>query len=196
MPPGVPTVTAVLVTRDRPRLFAEALASVAAQSLPPLEVRIGNDGDADVSPALPALGGIAATVVRTGAQGAAAARNRAASGARGEALAFLDDDDRWLPGHLAGLAGALADPTVAVAFADCAVVREELTPEGARAERARRVIAHDWDDALMRSDDYIPPSVWLVRRTLFERLGGLDESFRCSEDWDFLLRAARLTTPR
>src|SRR5215831_1280456 len=146
MPPGVPTVTAVLVTRDRPRLFAEALASVAAQSLPPLEVRIGDDGEADVGQALATLGGIATTVVRTGGQGAAVARNRAAQGARGEALAFLDDDDLWLPGHLAGLACALADPTVAVAFADCAIVREEMTPDGARAELARRVIARDWDD--------------------------------------------------
>jgi len=196
VPPGLPTVTAVVVTRDRPRLLADALASVAAQRRPPLELRIGDDGEADLSDALAALGGIEATVVRTGAAGAGTARNRAAAGARGDALAFLDDDDRWLPEHLQGLAAALADPAVALAFGDCAVVREELGPEGARAERARRVIAHDWDAVLMRHDDFIPPSAWLVRRALFERLGGFDESFRYSEDWDFLMRAASLTTPR
>jgi glycosyltransferase involved in cell wall biosynthesis len=196
MPPGVPTVTVVVVTRDRPRLLAEALASVAEQSPPPLEVRIGNDGEADLGRALAALGGIAATVVRTGAGGAAAARNGAARGARGEALAFLDDDDRWLPGHLHGLAATLADPAVGLAFRDCAIIREQVEPGGARTELARRRIAHDWDEALMRSDDFIPPSAWLVRRALFERLGGFDESFRFSEDWDFLLRAAAHTTPR
>ena len=36
----------------------------------------------------------------------------------------------------------------------------------------------------------------MIRRPLFERLGGFDESFRYSEDWDFLLRAAALSSPR
>jgi GT2 family glycosyltransferase len=189
-------VTVVVVTRDRPRLLVDALASVARQSRPPADVRIGNDGDADVSAALAALGAIDTKVIPTGAGGAAAARNRAARGARAEALAFLDDDDVWLPGHLEALALALADSAAALAFTDCAVVRETVAPDGARAEIARRLIAHDWDEGLMRHDDFIPPSAWLVRRSLFERLGGFDESFRYSEDWDFLMRAAALTTPR
>jgi glycosyltransferase involved in cell wall biosynthesis len=189
-------VTAVVVTRDRPRLLADALASVASQSPQPAEVRIGNDGSEDVAEALAVLGALQAAVVRTGAGGAAVARNRAASGARGEALAFLDDDDRWLPNHVSALAVALADPAVGLAYSDCAVVREELGADAPRAEIARRVIARDWDEALMRSDDFIPPSAWMVRRSLFERLGGFDETFRFSEDWDFLMRVAGLTTPR
>ena len=46
----------------------------------------------------------------------------------------------------------------------------------------------------MRTDDYLPPSAWGVRRSLFESLGGFDASFRFSEDWDFVLRAARVAT--
>ena len=169
-------MTAVVATRDRPRLLADALASVAAQRRPPLEMRIGDDGDADLSDALAALGGIEATVVRTGAAGAGTARNRAAAGARGDALAFLDDDDRWLPEHLQGLAAALADPAVALAFGDCAVVREELGPEGTRAERARRVIAHDWDAALMRHDDFIPSHAAPLRYVLLRPPGDVPRS--------------------
>jgi glycosyltransferase involved in cell wall biosynthesis len=217
----VPAVTVVVVTRDRPRLLADALASVAAQRVPPLEVRIGNDGDSDVSGALRALegaggrtapreariereadsgarvapGAIQVTVVRARAGQPGAARNCAARGASGEALAFLDDDDRWLPGHLEALATALADPALDLVFRDSAIVREALGADGARIERERRVIARDWDPGLMRHDDFIPPSAWLVRRSFFERLGGFDESFRFSEDWDFLMRSATLTTP-
>jgi glycosyltransferase involved in cell wall biosynthesis len=189
-------VTVVVATCDRPRLLADALASVAGQTLPPLEARIGNDGSTDVRDARRAPGAIETVVIPSGGRGAGPARNRAARGARGDLLAFLDDDDRWLPGHLAGLAAALADPAADFAFADCAVVREELRPDGARVEIARRVIAHEWDPALMRHDDFIPPSAWLVRRALFERIGGFDESFRYSEDWDFLMRLAEHTTPR
>ena len=85
---------------------------------------------------------------------------------------------------------------VGLAWRDCAVVREEVGPDGVRRERARRVIARDWDPELMRTDDYLPPSAWGVRRSLFECLGGFDETFRFSEDWDFVLRAAAHTTPR
>jgi hypothetical protein len=72
-------------------------------------------------------------------------------------------------------------------------VRETLAADGTRTPHARRTLARDWDDALMRSDDYLPPSSWGVRRGLFERLGGFDTAFRCSEDWDFALRAAAVT---
>jgi glycosyltransferase involved in cell wall biosynthesis len=191
-----PGVSVVVVTRDRPALLADALRGIAAQRLPPLEVRIADDGERPLPADLAGPAGLAPVVVRVGAGLAAAARNRGCAGARGEVLAFHDDDDRWLPDHLAGLAAAFRDPAVEVAWRDCAIVRETLAPDGARHERARRVIAHDWDPALMRTDDYLPPSAWGVRRSLFERLQGFDETFRFSEDWDFLLRAAALTTPR
>ena len=47
----------------------------------------------------------------------------------------------------------------------------------------------------MRESDFIPPSATAVRRSAFDRLGGFDESFSCSEDWDFLLRVARSSKP-
>ncbi len=194
MPPA-PTVTVILSTRDRPRLLADAVACVAAQRLAPLELRIADDGEVPAQPAVPP-GLLELTLIRVGAGQAGGARNRAARGARGEVLAFLDDDDRWSPGHLDGLAQAMADRRIEFAYRDCAVVREEVTPEGRRIERERRVIAREWDLEVMRRDDYLPPSGWGVRRALFERLGGFDESFRYSEDWDFVLRAAALTTPR
>jgi hypothetical protein len=83
-----------------------------------------------------------------------------------------------------------------ILFRDGAVVRERLAPDGARHELARRVIARDWDPETMRTDDYVPPSALVIARPLFERLGGFDETMRFSEDWDLLLRAARLATPR
>lgn len=196
MSDGAPGVTAVVVTRDRPQLLRDALASIARQTRPPLEVRIGNDGATAIEGALDALGGLPFSVIAAHEGYAARARNRAAHGARGEALAFLDDDDRWLPDHLAGLAGALRDPAVDVAFRDSAIVRERVDGAGARHELDRRVIARDWDPEIMRRDDFIPPSSCAVRAACFERLGGFDPSFRYSEDWDFLLRAARESVPR
>uniref|UniRef100_A0A832MM25 Glycosyltransferase n=1 Tax=Eiseniibacteriota bacterium TaxID=2212470 RepID=A0A832MM25_UNCEI len=189
-----PTLSVIVVTRDRPRLVADALASVARQRLAPLEVRIAVEGEP--LPAGAADGLLEVVVVECAAGQPGRARNAAAAGARGEALAFLDDDDLWRPGHLAALAGALADPAVAFVYDDCEVALERVGEDGARTVLARRVIARAWDLEVMRRDDYVPPSTWGVRRALFERLGGFDAAFRYSEDWDFLLRAARESAPR
>lgn len=185
-----------MATRDRPELLADALRGVAAQRLRPLEVRIGDDGARPLAGDLGAAAGVEVACVRSAGLGAAGARNRAAAGARGEVIAFLDDDDRWAPDHLEGLAGALAQEGVEVAYRDTVVVRERIEPDGHRVDLERRLIARDWDAERMRSDDYLPPSAIAIRRELFERLRGFDESFRYSEDWDLLLRAAVVTVPR
>ena len=193
---GRPSVSVIVVTRDRPSLLADALAGVAAQESRPLEVRVGDDGGGASAPmgerfALLELTWLSLTLGQPGS-----ARNAAASAARGDVLAFLDDDDRWLPAHLTGLAEAFHDPAVGFAWRDSVVIRERITADGERETLDRRVLARDWDDALMRSDDYLPPSAWGVRRSLFESLGGFDASFRFSEDWDFVLRAASVTRVR
>jgi glycosyltransferase involved in cell wall biosynthesis len=195
MPAGTPDISVVVVTRDRPALLADALAGIAAQRHAPIEVTVADDGDtacnpADFPPAAPRV-----RALRSHARQAAASRNLAAAACRGEVIAFLDDDDRWSAGHLEGLAAAFADPAVAVAYRDTAVILERIEG-GERVELDRRVIARDWDAALMRHDDFVAPSALAVRRTLFERLGGFDTSLRYSEDWDFLLRAAALSVPR
>jgi glycosyltransferase involved in cell wall biosynthesis len=191
-----PSISVIVVTRDRPELLADALASIAAQLPTPLEVRVADDGEA---PAL--LGGqgppdlplLELTTLAVSCRQPGAARNAAARGARGDVLAFLDDDDRWRPGHLAGLASAFADPRVGFAWRDSEVIRERLHANGVRETLESAMLAADWDEGRMRTDDYLPPSAWGVRREVFEDLGGFDESFACSEDWDFVLRAARAT---
>jgi hypothetical protein len=75
------------------------------------------------------------------------------------------------------------------------VIRERITAEGRREELERREIARDWDDRLMRTDDFVPPSAWGLERSLLAELGGFDAAFRFSDDWDLLLRARRLTLP-
>jgi len=191
-----PSVSVIVVTRDRPRLLADALGSVVAQSPPPLELRVGDDGGGSAAAVVESLALLEVTLLPLGCGHAGAARNAAAAGARGDLLAFLDDDDLWKPGHLAGLLNAFHDPAVGFAWRDCDIVREHLRPDGARVPIERRTLARDWDEVLMRRDDYLPPSSWGVRRDVFMALGGFDEAFRYSEDWDFALRAAGATRVR
>lgn len=191
-----PTIAAIVVTRDRPHLLADALRSVRIQLPAPRELRVANDGAESIEDAIDAAGVLEITVLPVQVGNAGAARNRAAAGAHAEVLAFLDDDDRWLPGHLAGLTEAFRDPSTQLAYRDCTVVRERIGPDGARIDQERRTIALDWDPVMMRVNDFIPPSAWAIRRSAFHRWEGFDESFAFSEDWDLLLRAAAETRPR
>ena len=192
---NAPGIAVVIVTRDRPHLLADALYGVARQSAAPGEVRIGDDGAVPVQ--VPDdLGLLEVTIVPCGEHRSATARNRTVAGSSAEVLAFLDDDDRWRPDHLSGFAAAFTDPAVRFAWRDCVVVREEIGAGGVRRDRESLVIARDWDDDMMRDNDYLPPSAWAVRRSLFDELHGFDESFAFSEDWDFVLRAAAVTRPR
>jgi glycosyltransferase involved in cell wall biosynthesis len=191
-----PTLAVIVVTRDRPELLADALASVAAQRAAPLEVRIADDGDVPAAAVVAGAGLLEVTVLQVEVRNPGAARNRAAAGARADVLAFLDDDDRWRGDHLEGFREAFADPECGLAYRDAVVVRERVDERGERIDLERRVIARAWDERTMAENDYVPPSALAVRREWFERLGGFDESFACSEDWDFLLRAARLGLPR
>jgi len=185
----------VLTTRNRPALLADALRSVNEQTWAPLEVVIANDGEQPLELPVSSLGKVPVHVLQVDVRNPGAARNRAVAVTSAPWLAFLDDDDLWRSNHLGGLALALGHPEVEVAYRDCAVIQEEIGADGRRIERARRSITLDWSTPIMRENDFIPPSVTAVRRSAFERLGGFDESFACSEDWDFLLRAAYLAQP-
>ena len=192
----LPSISVVIVTCDRPRLLADALASVGAQTLAPLEVRVADEGNTpwtDAGVAAPSLLELISLPMRCGQAGAA--RNAAVRGARGEVLAFLDDDDLWRPDHLEGLANAFADPSVAFTWRDCVVVRERVREDGVREDLEARLLERTWDPVAAARDYYIATSAWGIRRELFQRLGGFDETFRFTEDWELLLRVAAITRP-
>jgi glycosyltransferase involved in cell wall biosynthesis len=92
-------VSAVIPTRGRPDLVVRAVRSALAQTYEDLEVIVIVDGpDRATEKALEQLGDKRLTVIALpGAVGAAQARNIAAESARGDWIAFLDDDDEWVP---------------------------------------------------------------------------------------------------
>src|ERR1700742_1131194 len=91
-----PQVSVVIPTYNRAGKVQKAVESVLAQSLPPFEVIVVDDGSSDgTDQALREAFGDRIRYVYQANQGVSVARNRGINDARGEWIAFLDSDDLW-----------------------------------------------------------------------------------------------------
>lgn len=189
--PGI-TFSVVVATRGRPALLRQALTTVGAQARPALEVLVVNDGGdvADTDPRdLAAL--VTPASLRVIAQwpraGHAAARNAGVAVAQGSSIAILDDDDLWLPDHLAGLAVALGDGADLV-YSDAELLTVDRSSRPARVVE-RRLFALPWDADFARRYNPVVPSGMAYVRRLHDDLGPFSVEAGHHWDWDFLLRA-------
>ena len=189
-----PSVSVVLPTRGRPTLLREAVRSVLGQTLPPTEIVVvddGGEGEAKrvLSPIRQAAG-IPVGVVEGPGRGPGAARNAGMAEATGELIAFLDDDDLWLPQKLEWqVEWFLRRPSVGVVgtlWTEAEGIEGVEGAAGRRPPRLRRVSR--W--ALMKANRLATSGV-VVRRECVERCGRFDESLALAQDWELWLRIAR-----
>ena len=103
MSSSTPSVSVIIPTWNRAHTLIAAIQSALTQTPAPLEVLVCDDGSQDDSRSL--VSEINDPRVRwidgPHSGGPAVPRNRGLAASRGEWIAFLDSDDRWLPGKLA-----------------------------------------------------------------------------------------------
>jgi glycosyltransferase involved in cell wall biosynthesis len=161
-------ITVVTATGGRrPNMLAEAVASVRAQTLAPLEHIVVDDGSYSVTP----MEGV--TVLQIDASGPGPARNAAIDRARGDFIALLDDDDVWHPHHLATVATAMEATGADVVYADCIV-------ENRRDGYGFDVMDFDGDRLMERNFICLPAT--LVRASSLRSVGGFPAEPR-GQDW-------------
>lgn len=182
-------VSVVVPVYNRPTLVQEAIRSVLEQTEPRFELVVVDDGSTDGTAGVvearfghdPRL-----RVVRQQNGGTAAARNRGIDEARAPWIAFLDDDDVWLPGYLEG------QLRVAAENPDAAAVLCDARFEGSWERKAPTVFSRrSWKtpdslEAMLDGAWGLPSSLML--RTDVARALHFSREYRVSEDTEFFFR--------
>jgi len=112
--PAAADVTVVIATRNRVEGLRAALASLRALHPPPGQIVVSDSASDDAGAVARAAREAGADLVRCERPGLSHARNEGAAAARGEILAFLDDDCRVDTGWLEGILRGFTDPRVSI----------------------------------------------------------------------------------
>lgn len=184
-------VSVVVPTRDRPALLRQALASIRAIEGPDLsfEILVGDNGGSPETQTTAAE--FEATHIKVARNGAGAARNAGLLAATGDYIAFLDDDDVWLPGNVrAQLALLKARPDLDGALGQVVCTDQDLRPTMAPWPSES---PGEGDELLltMLSGYYPQIGATLVRATAAKSVGLFDEALLGDQDWDWQVRLAR-----
>jgi glycosyltransferase involved in cell wall biosynthesis len=175
---GRPLISVIVCTRDRPEGLGRALKSVLLQDVDDFEVIVVDDGSHPPAE-VPTDGRVCLS--RTEHGGVGAARSVGLARARGEYVAYCDDDDEWKPGHLRALLEYLSShPEAALVYAD------SDWAEGDGEGGVPYSFDFVWDQ--LRWGNYIFPTDVLHRADAARAAGGFDPSLRAHEDWDLWLR--------
>lgn len=184
-------VSVVITTYNRADLLVETVSSVLAQTLPPAEVIVVDDGSTDHTASALARFGGRVRHLRFANAGQSASRNRGIRAATGDLLAFVDDDDLWRNRKLALQVAALRAQRADWVYADAVAFQHGTgSPLWRFSQHARhrsgqvaRALAHA---------NFIPSPCPLIARRVFDRIGLFDEdrSVRYGEDWLMWLRIA------
>lgn len=186
-----PTISVIIPAYRAASTVTAAVASAWSQIPPPYEVIVADDGSDDGTGDVAAE--VGATVLRLPRGNGAIARNRAAELARGELLAFLDADDRWMPGKLALHGSAWAThPGASFIFDPSTHVDSEGRQYGLFGRGPDGPL--DWHAFLDRRQ-WAGGSTFSVRREGYRAVGGCNEGLTMLQDVDLWVRLAAAHGP-
>lgn len=188
-----PFVSVVIPTHNRASRLARTLRSIARQQEVDLEIVVVDDGSTDDTADVAAAVDCRVRVVRNAERsGVSVARNRGIARARGDWIAFCDDDDLWAPEKLATQIRAAEHAGAGWVYAGDVNVDDRLHILcGSPPPPPHQVLS-----TLCRANPIASgASNVVVRAAVLAATGGFDPRLRRTEDWDLWLRLARTGAP-
>lgn len=178
-----PLISVVIPVYNASHFLNDALESVAAQSYRPLEVHVVDDGSTDNSEQVIRAAQARLTIPLAYSyqhnQGPSVARNQGIAQANGKLIAFLDADDMWRAQKLERqIAQLRQNPKAGAAVCRGQYILEIGAQWPANVNR----------DYCVQSPPCYFPSALIVRKEVFEQVGGFDPRLRIGEDMDWIMR--------
>ncbi len=184
-------MSVIIPTYNRRTLVERALRSVMSQTRPVEEIIVIDDGSTDgTAEALKASFGERIRYLWQQNAGVASARNHGLRIARGRYLALLDSDDEWLPEkNQLQVRWLESHPDFGMVL--CDVMRMDADHRDFELFRRRDLLPEDghilkW----VLLEPALAPASAMMRRSVYESVGGFDESLPTAEDLDYHLRVA------
>lgn len=195
-------VSVVIPVRNGKEFIFEAIQSVLGQSFSDLEVIVVDDGSDDYD--YQSLDKIDSRirVIRLPGCGVSVARNTGMASARGRYIAFLDADDAWFPGKLEAQVRYFSlHPDVGCVFGGfikwhqdslgCFPPAEQLSSDCSSVTKFDAARS-GWVYTRLLTGLLVGMNTAVIRREVYELLGGFDESMRIGEDYMFWLKVSRI----
>jgi GT2 family glycosyltransferase len=175
-------------------MIAETLDSVLAQKHPACEIIVIDDGSPDNTGDVVRAYGAAVRYFRQDNQGESVARNFGLKVATGDVIVLLDSDDLLAEGMLAAVSEVLdRDEGLDGVYGQVVFFgegRDPSAPQGRELGAGGNILP-----AVLQGATLLPGQ-FALRRRCFDRCGGFKESIRFGEDWELLLRVARVSRLR
>lgn len=188
----LPIVSVIIPAYNAAKYIGEAVDSVFDQTLTNHEVIVVNDGSPDTEELESVLKRypVSLRYIKQANRGAAAARNTGLRAARGEFVAFLDADDKWLPNFLEKQVELLKLSEADLVYADALLTGE--SPLAGRTfmelEPSRGEVT---PEKLLAVEVTVLTSTVLARKAPILEVGLFDESLRRGQDFDLWWRLAK-----
>jgi glycosyltransferase involved in cell wall biosynthesis len=186
-------VSVVIPMRNAARTVSYQLAALASQDYDgSWEVVLADNGSEDDSVAVAAAFSDRLPAVRVvnaaGPGGAARARNVGVQASSGECIIFLDADDQATPSYVRAMIESLSTRQFVAAAVDHTTLNR----------RWKGQVRDEWQVDGLMTEPFLPCAAGGtlgVRRTVFNKVGGFDESFVKGQDDDFCWRVQLAGVP-
>ena len=189
-----PTVSVIIRGYNRERYIGPAIESVLAQTYTDFDLLIWDDGSTDKTARIAIEYAKKDRRIRVAAcehRGAVKSLRAAVADTFGAYLCWVDSDDLLSPTALEETVAVLDEhPSVGMVYTDYQLIDAAGRIKG-RGRRCR--IPYNKDRLLL---DFMTFHFRLMRRSVLEQVGGINENFRCAEDYDLCLRLSEITEIR
>jgi len=179
----MPIISIVTPSFRQAHMIERTIASVVNQQYPKLDYFIQDGGSNDgTTSVLEKWADRLTGWESTPDGGQSAAINLGFAKTTGEIMAWLNSDDLLMPGSLSYVASFFhRNPHIDVLYGNRLLIDEDDALIG-------RWVLPGHDDKVLPWADYVPQETLFWRRSIWDKVGGIDESFKFAMDWDLLLR--------